>query len=526
MEQIAKELFMKFSVLLLTTSDVQADNIVMQLSQCRVVRADSRQEAVLYCHKKLFSLVLIVDTPPAIQGQDVFTELSVIQPGLAGILLSAKVDYQLMSKSMETGFSGVLQTPVDSALLSRVVMQAMERVRLREDNTQLRTLLPLYHLGEQFLSSSTEEDVLEGLLDAVKEQTGAVDISVMLYDPDEDCLHIAAARGMDQQLAASIRVQPGDQIAGWVFQKGKSVILNKEDQQESIFAPLLKRPEILSSISYPMIIRGQIIGVLNISQTESNSRFSEADNEMLAIVCSQAAMALENVRSLNQIATTTRMRTLFEQYVSPEIAELLIAQDSNLMGLGEIQMVTVLFADIRNFTGLVQRLELSDLRSFLNEFFQVFTETIFEHRGTIDKFMGDAVLAIFGTPLHLENANYSAVTAALTIKGKFEALRERWSEQCRTFHSVDLGIAITRGEVFFGNIGSSRRLDYTVIGNQVNIAQRLAAESSGCRIYTTESVVEGLGSDFSVEILGARQLRGVDEKIEIFSIEGKSKKND
>ncbi len=509
---------MKFSVLLLATDNAQADMIVSILSRLQVIRCRDREEAVASCHRQGICLALIVDGPSAIEGCQVFAELGEIQPGLAGILLSASVDSALLNIAMEAGFSGLVEIPVNAAQLMRVVNQALERFRLQRENSRLRTLLPLYSLGEQFFSASTEQEVLDGLLDAVDRQTGANHISVMLHNVQDGCLHIVAARGMDPGLVESIRLQPGDQIAGWVFQQGKPVILNKEDQETSIFSPLLQQPDIVSAISFPLRIRKRIIGVLNISQKEGDERFTDADNEMLSIICSQAAIAIENVRALLQLAATTRMRTLFEQYVAPEVAELLIAQNSDLMGLGEIKDVTILFADIRNFTRLVQHIDLHALRSFLNAFFQFFTEEVFQHRGTVDKFMGDAVLAVFGAPVKLEKPSLAAARTAWAIKARFTALRDQWVAQCEDFRGVDLGIAVTSGTVFLGNIGSARRLDYTVIGNEVNIAQRLAAESSSCRIYTTDAVRREIDGLFNIEELGEMQLRGVEKKTQVFCI--------
>ncbi len=509
---------MKFSVILLTSDDAQAAMIVSILSESRIIRCRTGEEAMAACRDQNVCLALIADNQTGIDSRQVFADLGTVQPGITGILLSASADKLLLHSALETGFSGLVQLPVNAGQLTRVVKQALERFRLQQENIRLRTLLPLYSLGEQFFSAGSEQEVLDGLIEAVHRQAEKSSISVMLYNAEDGCLRIAAARGMDPRLVQSIKLYPGDQIAGWVFQQGKPVILNKEDQNASIFSPLLQQTDIVSAISFPLMIRKRIIGVLNISQKETDERFSDADYEMLAIICSQAAVALENVRAQHQLTATTRMRTLFEQYVAPEVAELLIAQNSDLMGLGEVKEVTVLFADIRNFTRLVQYVDLQMLRAFLNEFFQFFTEEVFQHRGTVDKFMGDAVLAVFGAPVKLEQPNLAATRTALAVKARFADLRDQWGERCEDFKSVDLGIAVTSGDVFLGNLGSARRFDYTVIGNEVNIAQRLASESSACRIYTTDTVRRDIENSFAIEELGEIQLRGVEKKTRVFAI--------
>jgi adenylate cyclase len=514
---------MHTAVVLCTSNDLQAEAIVTALPWLQVVRCRDAESAKMFSQSQEVCLALIVDDPPRVDGRRIFAELSALQPGLAGVLFAASVDIATLHGALEAGFSGLVELPVNVVQAGRVVNQALERHRLQRENTRLRTLIPLYRLGEQLAAAGSEQEILDRLLDTVERQTGASHSSVMLYDPLESCLRIAAARGLDPTLVRSIRQQPGDQIAGWVFQQGKPVILNKEDQGTSIFSPLLQQPDIVSAISFPLRICEQVIGVLNISQKETDERFSEADNEMLAILCSQAAVALENLRGRLQVTETTRMRTLFEQYVAPEVAELLMAQNSDLMGLGEIKQVTVLFADIRNFTRLVQHIDLQSLRLFLNEFFQFFTEEVFRYRGTVDKFMGDAVLAVFGAPVKLDEPSLAAAHAAMAIKARFAELREQWIVRSEDFEGVDLGIAVTSGTVFLGNIGSTQRLDYTVIGNEVNIAQRLAAEASDCRIYTTEAVCRAITDCFDMEELGAIQLRGVEKKTQVFCLLGEKR---
>jgi adenylate cyclase len=506
------------SILLFAENTSSSGKICQLFEEYEIYQCTTVADGEVLCRKHAVTLVLIAEKVNGHDGCTLFHDLRKQCPVISGLLLAGTEDNGLLRRAMDSGISGLIELPFDPDQLKYQVSRAMDAALLRRENERLHTLLPLYSLGEQLLSSTTEDEVLAGLLDEVVRQTGAGHVSVMLFDAEEACLRIAAARGMDRELVQSIRIRPGDQIAGWVFQQGKPVILNRDTQEESIFAPLLKRTEIASAISFPLIVRGDILGVLNISRTAEDVFFSESDKEMLGIICGQAALALENVRSLEMAKKTTRMRTLFEQYVAPEVAEILLAGNTDIMGLGEIKEATVLFADIRNFTSLVQHLELSDLRIFLNEFFQVFTDTIFQHSGTVDKFMGDAVLAVFGAPVQLENAGRAAVRTALLLRERFEALRSRWAEHVENFQTVDLGIAVTSGRMYIGNVGSNRRLDYTVIGTPVNIAQRLAAESSQCRIYVTAPVREAVCGDIATEDVGNLLLRGVEQRVKVFSV--------
>jgi len=509
---------MRKSILLFADNLSSCGKICQLLEEYEIYHCTTVADGEVLCRKHAVTLALISEKVSGHDGCAFFHDLRRRCPVISGLLLAGTGDNGLLRRAMDAGISGLIELPIKVDQLKYQVSRALDAALLRRENERLHTLLPLYSLGEQLLSSSSEDEVLAGLLDEVVRQTGAGHVSVMLFDSKEACLRIAAARGMDRELARSIRIRPGDQIAGWVFQQGKPVILNRDTQEESIFAPLLKRTEITSAISFPLIVRGDILGVVNISRTADDVFFSESDKEMLGIICGQAALALESVRSLVIAKKTTRMRTLFEQYVAPEVAEILLAGDADIMGLGEIKDATVLFADIRNFTSLVQHLDLSDLRTFLNEFFQVFTDTIFQHRGTVDKFMGDAVLAVFGAPVELENAGRAAVRTALLLRQRFEALRSRWAEHVENFQIIDLGIAVTSGRMYTGNVGSNRRLDYTVIGAPVNIAQRLAAESSQCRIYVTAPVNDAICGKIATRDEGAFELRGMEQRVKVFSV--------
>ncbi len=504
--------------ILLVTADQGIPGQIAPLVPRDTLITATADEAARQCRRHDPDLLLIEHGTGDRHGWDLFSELRRIRPELIGLLLVQAPDRKLLRATLAAGFSGILELPLEKDLVRQYLNQVTQQFQLRRENTRLQTLLPLYSLGERFLAASSEKEILDILLEVVAQQSRSSHVSIMLYDDKDACLHIAAAKGLDPKLYGSIRVRPGDQIAGWVFSRGKPVILNRQDFACSPFASFLKRPEIVSAISFPMILRQQILGVVNISLMDGDRQFTESDTEMLTIVCGQAALALDNVRAIRTLEQNVRTRTLFEQYVSREVAEILLTSKSNLLDLGRIQRVTVLFADIRNFTCLVQHLDLDDLRRFLNAFFALFTDTIFAFQGTVDKFIGDAVLAVFGAPISLDNANLNAAQAARRMSALFMALRDEWMQRSPIFKNIDLGIAITCGDIFLGNVGSSQRLDYTVIGNEVNIAQRLAAESCSCRIYITEAVKRDIENHMQVRRMGFARLRGVDQEIDIYSV--------
>lgn len=465
-----------------------------------------------------FDLALISDVLSDMNGIEVFESLKEKEPNMVGILLPSQLDVAMAVKAANCGFSGIVEQPFESRILRKSIDQAFQQLTVREESTRLHTLVPLYRLGERFLQSSTVHQVLDELVEAVCREIHVPSASVMIPEGENGRLTIAASRGIGRQFVESINLEPGEKIAGWVFANGEPVILNRETQHASPFSSHLTRKEIAAAISFPLKGREKIIGVLNISQTRPDVEYSQSDLELLAIICSQAVVAIENLTFIKEREGHARVKALLEQYVSPEVASLLVRSNQDLMDVGDIRDLTVLFADIRHFTLLVQHLSLEELRTFLNCFFDCFTREVFAHRGTLDKFMGDAALVIFGAPLVIEQPSVTAVKTAVKILAAFEQLKRDWTEKSELFKQVGLGIGISRGRMFLGNVGSARRLDYTVIGAEVNIAQRLASDTESGQILITEQVRDDVDGLFVVREEKSRVLRGMEKRISLFSV--------
>ena len=356
------------------------------------------------------------------------------------------------------------------------------------------------------------------LVEAVSKELGVPSISLMMFDEASSSLKVVAYRGLDPRYVENLEIKPGEQISGKVFTTQSPVILNRDSQHLSPYIGQLRRKELSAAISFPISNMGKVLGVINISETRDGSRFSEADIEMLSVITSQAMMALDNVRSMKEREDSSRVRALLEQYVSPEVSKLLIGANQDMMDVGSVQRLTVLFADIRNFTLLVQHLEPTQLRIFLNKFFDLFANIVFSWQGMLDKFMGDAALVIFGAPVKVENPNLAAVSVACQIISDFEKLRILWAKKDKVFDKVGLAIGISRGPMFLGNVGSSRRLDYTVIGTDVNIAQRLASKAESGQVLITDRVEKNLAGQFPVMAEEKMLLRGMESEVSVYSL--------
>ena len=477
------------------------------------------EHAVEMAMEMHFDLVIVDYLLPGMTGIEAFDIMRQADPRTSGILIANKSNRDMLVDAMKSGFSGFLQKPIDSSKLVDAVLKSLSAAGLRDENTRLKILLPLYKLSEKFIAADSMEEVYELLLEAISLQIDALSISLMMYDEDEECLHVVASRGMDQTVVGDVALKSGEKIAGWVFEHGEPIIFNRQTQAQSPLSQYLLRNEISASISFPLVGREKVLGVLNISQTSKEVEYCQSDIELLSAICGQAVMALENVTYIEERERNIRTKALFEQYVAPEVAEILLSSEKSVLEIGGVEEISILFADIRNFTVAVQHLSHHDIHSFLTQFFDLFSEVAFSWQGTLDKFMGDAALVAFGAPVSIDDPSDSAVNTAVELSKKFEQLRFKWLEKHDVFEQLGLGIGISRGEVFLGNVGSSRRLDYTVIGTEVNIAQRLASSTRSGHILITDTVFNDLNGTFPIKKEEARKLRGVEGDVKLYSIQ-------
>lgn len=226
--------------------------------------------------------------------------------------------------------------------------------------------------------------------------------------------------------------------------------------------------------------------------------------------------------AINAMAVALRERETLKgalaRYVSQHVAENIIA-DNKLPDLkGNRRRITVLFCDIRNFTRFANGLPPEEVVTFLNEYFTEMIDVIFTNHGTLDKFLGDGLMAVFGAPLDDPEHEAHAVGAALEMQRRLAKLRERWHGEKAEIAS---GIGIHTGDAIVGNIGSEQRMEYTAIGDTVNIASRLeaATKEHGCEILLSESTAAKIGSVFALRRIGDIQCRGVSQPLTIFAVE-------
>lgn len=208
----------------------------------------------------------------------------------------------------------------------------------------------------------------------------------------------------------------------------------------------------------------------------------------------------------------------FGRYISPDLVKQIARSDQELPLGGINKELSILFLDIRGFTSLSEKLTPQEVVDFLNTMFDLITEKALDNHGTIDKFIGDAAMIIFNAPLDVNNHPYYAVKTAYEIQKGMEEVRERIREK----HGVviSIGVGVNTGEVVVGNIGSYLRVDYTAIGDNVNIAARIESNTVANQILVSESTYERTKDDFIYHCIGERMMKGKSVPVKLYEVQG------
>ena len=221
------------------------------------------------------------------------------------------------------------------------------------------------------------------------------------------------------------------------------------------------------------------LGVLYLDNADSGHRFGEEDFKFCIAFAGIAAVAIENGQFAQRIQRELVTRNNFERFFTPQLAKQIAESQVSLRLGGDKRKVAVLFSDIRGFTALSETMRPEETASLLSEYFTQMVDCVFRHEGTLDKFIGDAVMAQWGAPIGGPDDADKALAAAIEMMHALEKLNASWRAAGRP--RVQIGIGLNYGEAFAGNIGSNRRLEYTIIGDTVNTAKRVCSARRGWR---------------------------------------------
>lgn len=300
----------------------------------------------------------------------------------------------------------------------------------------------------------------------------------------------------------------------------KKGLLSSDAQIDSRFsgAQSIILQGIRSTMCVPLLARDRLVGVIHLDNLLTTGAFTEKDLHLIQVLASQAAMAIENIRLVKQVETEALTRQNFERLLSPNLVEKVVSGELRIEKGGELRPVTVLFADVRGFTEMSENQPAPEIVHMLNEYFEAMVEVIFQFDGTLDKFMGDGLMALWGAPVTHQGDAANAAKAAVRMKNVLRELNEQRVSEGQI--PLQVGIGMDTGEIVAGYMGSSRTMSYTVVGASVNRAARLCSAAGPDEILVSESTWQQVKDVVQYEKRAAQKLKGIRQPVACYAVLG------
>jgi class 3 adenylate cyclase len=392
---------------------------------------------------------------------------------------------------------------VDRDLLGAIISQtdsAVVHVRaqrhLRQRNKELETLYRVDRIRDQgYGFGEMLSAVLGELCSVIAAEMGFI----MLFDYEGRELELRASTADDILLHAGHH-HLIDRAARGALHAGELYVA--QDLSEWLH----------SIMCVPLILREQIIGVFGAVNGLNRGGFTAEDRRLLLAITSQVDTAI--FESLDK----QRIQETFRRYVGPRVMERMLTMPQRDYLKGERAHLTVLFTDMRGFTSMSESVPVDVLVEMLNMHLGAMTEIVLAYEGTLDKFVADQVVAIFGAPLYMRDHAIRAVQAALEMQVIQKGQIEWWAD--RGYHLPPIGIGINTGDMVVGNVGCEQQMDYTVIGGQVNLASRLCDAAKGDQTLVSEATYRLIADRVLANRLARYELDGIKDPVQAYEISG------
>ncbi|MCB9604659.1 MAG: FHA domain-containing protein [Sandaracinus sp.] len=392
--------------------------------------------------------------------------------------------------------------------------------RLVQDNDALRRdyekLRASYELMQAIGVELDVDPLLTKILDAAFQLLPADRGVVLLYDDERQlkprCVRTKAAKSTAEEVVLSTTII--EEVL-----RDKAAVLSSDASVDSRFqgAHSIIMQGIRSSMAVPLLHRNEVFGIMMLDSQIAANAFTEKDLQLFQNVANQAAIAVQNSLYAKKLQAEAVTRERFQRLLSPAIAEQVMSGKLEVKKGGELRETTVLFSDIRGFTSMSEAMPAQEVVDMLNDYFELMVELIFENEGTLDKFVGDEIMALFGAPVgHADDALRAVRTAMKmleVLEHDFNVPRQKEGKP-----TLQIGIGINTGEVVAGYLGSSKALEYTVIGDTVNTGARLCSVAKAGQCIISDFTFQKVKDHFEVVELPPQQVKGKSKALKIYNV--------
>jgi len=395
------------------------------------------------------------------------------------------------------------------------VLEALQR--------KANILSALYEMSKTLGSVFDLNAIFEKATDIIFRSTPADRVVALLAEGptngDDANLTPIAMRARDNKLEAHARrLSIGRTITRKVM-KDRVALLSQDAASDEQFAGVdsIVSQGVRSTICAPLVAESRVHGALYADRLDPFAAFKPDDLELISAVAAQTAIAVENARAHERLAREEVARANYSRFL-PEyvVKQMLENPDSFKLG-GVSQTITILFADIRGFTRISEHAPPEKIVSLLNRYFSAMTDIIFAHGGTLDKYLGDGLMALFGAPTATPDDASNALNAAVAMQRRLIGINRELHDE--GFPEIGVGMGLHTGEVVVGYIGSDRRSEYTAIGDAVNTSSRLESNAEGGEILISDATKKAAHSRYTLKPREAIMVKNRQQPVMLWEVD-------
>jgi adenylate cyclase len=375
------------------------------------------------------------------------------------------------------------------------VLEALQR--------KANILTALYEMSKTLGSVFDLNAIFEKATDIIFRSTPADRVVALLSEAgnngDDANLTPIAVRARDNKLEAHARrLSIGRTITRKVM-RDRVALLSQDAASDEQFAGVdsIVSQGVRSTICAPLMAESRVHGALYADRLDPFAAFKPDDLELISAVAAQTAIAVENARAHERLAREEVARANYSRFLPEYVVKQMLENPESFKLGGVSQTITILFADIRGFTRISEHANPEKIVSLLNRYFSAMTDIIFAHGGTLDKYLGDGLMALFGAPTATPDDASNALNAAVAMQRRLLGINRELRDE--GFPEIGVGMGLHTGEVVVGYIGSERRSEYTAIGDTVNTSSRLESNAQGGEILISDATAKAARSRYKLK---------------------------
>jgi adenylate cyclase len=391
--------------------------------------------------------------------------------------------------------------------------QIADEKNLRRDYERLR----IGHELARAVGSELDLDkLLPKILEKAFELVGA-DRGVILLQDDKGELaprHVKTRSGKSDPNIVLSKTVMAEVV------NNKAAVLSSDATMDARFsgAHSIIMQGIRSTMTLPLLHAGDLLGIMHLDSLFTSNAFTEKDLQICTGMAAQAAISIQNARLASRIEKEAQTRAQISRLIPPSVVEQVVSGKLTIEKGGRLNEITMLFSDIRGFTTMSDGRPPQEVVNTLNEYFEVMVDILFKYSGTLDKFVGDEIIGLFGAPIAIDDAPFKAVSCAIAM---LQALEEfNTTRASENLAPIRIGIGINTGHVITGAIGSTRALQYTAIGDAMNVASRLVNVAGSGEIIISEDTYQYVTGRIDAQALPPVKVKGKADELKVYRIKG------